>query len=178
MAAPPLTLVVIVAIVGCVSASTSSPASSSGSPSAAAGSPSASAGGSPTASAGSPSASAGSPSAAPQTHACQSQADPTGTWLKNNPTVQYVILGLSQIEPDIASGNVSPAEVHALQLISAAFEGNGSNYAGKLARDTGRFSADTANYVQLDEAPNPAYASRVEADIAALVSDCPGAAQG
>jgi hypothetical protein len=50
MAAPPLTLVMIITIVGCVSASTSTPASSSGSPSAAAGSPSAAAG-SPSASA-------------------------------------------------------------------------------------------------------------------------------
>jgi hypothetical protein len=65
MAAPPLTLVVIVAIVGCVSASTSSPAS--------AGSPSASAGGSPSALAASPSASAASPSAS----AASPSASPT-----------------------------------------------------------------------------------------------------
>lgn len=61
MAAPPLTLVMIITIVGCVSASTSSPASSpraaaaAGSPSSAAGSPSANAAGSPSAS-GSPAA--------------------------------------------------------------------------------------------------------------------------
>ena len=145
-------------------------------PSASAGSPSASAGGSPSAAAGSPSAAAASPSAAPQALTCQSQADPTGAWLKNNPTVQYVIYSLNQIEPDIVSGNVSPGEVNALQLVAVAWNENSSrNYSGKLARDTYRFAHDVDNYAGLDVPLNQSYAPKVDSDIARLVSDCPGA---
>jgi hypothetical protein len=184
MAAPPLALVMIIVIVGCVSSSTSSPASSpsaAGSPSAAAGSPSGNAAGSPSANAaGSPSANAaGSPSgppAPPSALTCGSPADPTGVWLKNNPTVQYVIYSLSQIEPDIASGNVSPDEVNVLQLVAVAWNENSSqNYSGKLARDTYRFAHDVDNYAGLDVPLNQSYAPKVDSDIARLVSDCPGA---
>jgi hypothetical protein len=78
MAAPPLTLVMIVTIVaacGGTHSASGSPSASAGSPSAAAGSPSASAGGSPSAAAGSPSAAAGSPSASPTSYPdCTSHA--------------------------------------------------------------------------------------------------------